>query len=133
MITDRLEGDRALRASQVEWNYQPTMWGELGHPRRGNVPHPDGGNDAVVRGQFGPTPTAITAADRDLRNPTCGQALAGVCDEVGVDVHRHHGAGLADQMAQQRRVVAAAGPDLEHSVSWLHIELVQHSRHDRGL
>jgi hypothetical protein len=33
MVIDRLEGDRALRASQVEWNDQPTRWGELSHPR----------------------------------------------------------------------------------------------------
>lgn len=42
-------------------------------------------------------------------------------------------AGLADQMAQQRRVVAAARADLQHAVSRLDVELFQHSRHDRGL
>jgi hypothetical protein len=46
-----------------------------------------------------PTQTAVPADDGDLRNAARSQALAGVCNEVGVDVHRHHCAGLADQMA----------------------------------
>jgi hypothetical protein len=86
---------------------------------------PTGGNDAVVGGVLRPTQTAVPADDGDLRNAARGQALAGVCEEVGVDIHRHHRAGLADQMAQQRSVVAAACPDLEHAVARLHVELTQ--------
>jgi hypothetical protein len=133
MITDSLPGDRALRAAQVQRHHQPTVGGELGDPRGGNVPRSDGGNDAVVGGVLGPPQAAVTAADRHMGNSTLGQAGTGVLDEVNVDVDRHHSAGLADKLGQQRRVIAAARPDFQHAMARSHIELLKHSGHDRRL
>ena len=68
-----------------------------------------------------------------LAVPARRQVLAGGGDDVGIQVHRGDPARVARQAGEQRGVVPGSGADLEHPVARLHVELLEHERHDRPL
>jgi hypothetical protein len=54
-------------------------------------------------------------------------------DEVIVDVDTDDRARVADEVGEQRGVVAGPGADLEHTVARLDVQLLEHDGHDRRL
>jgi hypothetical protein len=58
---------------------------------------------------------------------------AALFHQVGIDVDRRYRASLPNQMAQQRRVVASPSADLQHPLTRLDTQLLEHDRHDRRL
>jgi molybdopterin-dependent oxidoreductase alpha subunit len=105
----------------------------LVQPGRCEVPHADGGDDPVVGCACGESTGPVRTGDGHLGISRLDQARPGQICEIAIDVQADHLARWTDQTGDQRGVVARAGPDLEHSLPRLHIELVEHDRHDRGL
>ena len=59
--------------------------------------------------------------------------LAGLADQVGVDVHADDGARRTHDVPHQRGVVAGTRADLEDPLARCEGQLIQHDRHDGGL
>ena len=59
--------------------------------------------------------------------------LPGDQHQVVVDVDRDDVATLADDMRDERRVVAGAGPNFENALIRVQGQLLEHDRHDRWL
>ncbi len=112
-----LERDRHLGPAHVERHHDPGPRVGLLQPGRGQVADADGGDDAVVGRALRVAPGAVRAGHGDLAEPGAGQVLAGRPDQFGVDVDAGHLARGADDVADQRGVVAGPGADLEHPVA----------------
>ena len=101
------------RAGVVHRRHQPAADGELVQPGRGQVVAAGGGDDAVV-GRARRVAQAAVAVDQAQRRRGAGRpgwrapCRAAACSR-SIDTTR------ARQQRQQRRLVAAAGADLEHA------------------
>src|SRR4051794_29139289 len=76
---------------------------------------------------------AVAEDDLDIGGTGGGDLRAGGLDNVVVHIDSRHAPGRTDEEAEQRGVVAGAGPDLEDPLPRLQEELLELDRHHRRL
>jgi len=112
---------------------QPAVLGQLRGPLRGQVRAAHRGHDAVERRPLANAIEAVTAQHRDPGIPGTGQQPPGLCHHVLGDIHGDHQALIADQLGQERGVVAGAGPDLQDTDAARQLQQLQHVGDQRRL
>jgi len=133
MILVPLKGHRLLNLAQAQWQDEPAAQRQLLEPRRRNIPGARGEHDAIERRPFGISIAAIGTAHVDAIEPRGGEMLPRCNHHVLVDIDGDDLSGLADEMRDERGVIAGAGTNLEDALARLQRELFEHDRHDRRL
>jgi hypothetical protein len=91
------------------------------------------GHDAVERRPLGHAIEAVAAQHRDPGIAGAGQQPSGLGDHVLDEVHGDHQALIADQLGQERGVVAGARPDLQDTGAARQFQHLQHVGDQRWL
>ena len=86
-----------------------------------------GDDDPVVRRAGRVTLASVGGDDLD---PGSLQRFSRTAGRLRIDIHREDATFSADDVVQQGRVVAGAGPDLEYVLAWLEAEMLEHIGHD---
>ena len=93
-------------------------------------------HDGVERRKILRPGHAVAVLGLDVVDPEFAQARAGLADQRGDALHRHH---LARQFAQHGGLIAAAQPDFQHAPEFMALAVLAvagqfgHARHDVGI
>jgi hypothetical protein len=112
---------------------QPAVLGQLRGPLRGQVRAAHRGHDAVERRPLSNAIEAVAAQHRDPGIAGHGQQPPGLRHHILGDIHGHHQALIADQLGQERGVVAGARPDLQDTNTACELQQLQHVGDQRRL
>lgn len=126
------ERDAAGLASPAQRHDEAAAGRELGPDGGGDVPRPDGEDDAVVGCVLLCAQRPVPCEDLDVAVTGGVQRPACLCGDVGVDVDGGDLAGRACEVGEECGVVAGPGADLQDALSGADIKLVQHHRDHAG-
>jgi hypothetical protein len=133
MVGVPFEGHRLLRLPQAQGEHEPATQRQLLEPGRCDVPGACRENDAIEGRPLRISKAPIRAAHVDPIEPSGSKMLARRQQQVLVDIDRDDVAALADDLCDERRVVAGPGTNLEDALTRLGRELLEHDRRDRRL
>ncbi len=133
VIAVAAEPDRSGNPVHPQRYDDPAVLGQLREPRRREVPGTGRHQDRVDPvAELGHAVLSVRADHRDpVRVPGRLQKLAGPVGHLGIDVHADHPARGADDLGEERGVVAA-GPDLDHAHPGAEPSLLDHPSLDEG-
>ena len=100
---------------------------QLVDQRLGHFFRRTGDDDLVERSVLGPALEAVADADEDVGVAQAFQRPFGPQTQRLDDLDRVH---FLDQRAEHRRLIAAAGADLQHAIRGLRVQLLGHERDD---
>ncbi len=124
---------RTGQPAQPQRHHKQPVRSELLEPSRRKIPRPRCHDDPIERGGLPMTGIAVCAHHPHRPVPGGPQPLPSLLDHHGVDVDTRHRTRGPGQLGQERRVVAGARPDLQHSIAWLEVQLLEHDRDDARL